>query len=270
MPVYVCRPGQSSAEPWKHGVQVYARPFPIDPPAQARALARANATADLLVREGRAASSSPSSSPPTPAQAPAQAQAAAASVHRAAAAAAADGAAGGAPVRRVRHSEVVLSDEVSVAHGRYWLRLRWPGSRGGVAGYIALGTVADNEIGTDPGADPPAALAADLQKSGEFSSPMVGAGRRCVVRLFVRREGAHAPPPQEVSRRMPAHNDPPPSSPIALPIPDQRDTGSPPPTAEAVTEIALATSDPDLPPPPTVWPPPRRSPGPPVAPTPRP
>jgi hypothetical protein len=43
------------------------------------------------------------------------------------------------PIRRVRHSEVVLVDEVSLYYGKYWLRLRWPGSRGGVAGYIVLG-----------------------------------------------------------------------------------------------------------------------------------
>lgn len=32
-------------------------------------------------------------------------------------------------------------DEVSIAYGMYWLRLRWPGPRGGVAGYMDLGTV---------------------------------------------------------------------------------------------------------------------------------
>jgi len=43
------------------------------------------------------------------------------------------------PIRRVRHSEVVLVDEVAVHYNKYWLRLIWPGSRGGVAGYIVLG-----------------------------------------------------------------------------------------------------------------------------------
>lgn len=43
------------------------------------------------------------------------------------------------PIRRVRHSEVVLVDEVSVHYNKYWLRLLWPGSRGGVAGYILVG-----------------------------------------------------------------------------------------------------------------------------------
>ena len=47
----------------------------------------------------------------------------------------------GIPIRRVRHAEVVLVDEVSIAYGMYWLRLRWPGPRGGIAGYMDLGTV---------------------------------------------------------------------------------------------------------------------------------
>ena len=35
MPIYLCQPGLSSKEPWRHGVQVYERPFPLpgDAPA---------------------------------------------------------------------------------------------------------------------------------------------------------------------------------------------------------------------------------------------
>ena len=36
---------------------------------------------------------------------------------------------------------MVLVDEVSVHYNKYWLRLRWPGSRAGVAGYIVLGGI---------------------------------------------------------------------------------------------------------------------------------
>ena len=43
------------------------------------------------------------------------------------------------PVRRVRHAEVVLADMCLVAHGRTWLRLRWPGEQGGLAGFVAVG-----------------------------------------------------------------------------------------------------------------------------------
>jgi hypothetical protein len=47
----------------------------------------------------------------------------------------------GVPIRRIRHTEVVLVDDVCIAYGRHWLRLRWPGHKGGFAGYIALGKV---------------------------------------------------------------------------------------------------------------------------------
>lgn len=30
MPIYLCQPGSASKEPWRHGVQVYSRPFPLD------------------------------------------------------------------------------------------------------------------------------------------------------------------------------------------------------------------------------------------------
>jgi hypothetical protein len=51
------------------------------------------------------------------------------------------GSARGTPIRRIRHAEIVLVDDVCIAHGRHWLRLRWPGHKGGFAGYIALGKV---------------------------------------------------------------------------------------------------------------------------------
>lgn len=41
------------------------------------------------------------------------------------------------PIRRIRHSEVVLVDDVCYVTGNYWLRLQWPGN-GSFAGYIAL------------------------------------------------------------------------------------------------------------------------------------
>jgi hypothetical protein len=41
-------------------------------------------------------------------------------------------------IRRIRHSEVVLVDDVVYMYSNYWLRLRWPGSKGGFAGYVCL------------------------------------------------------------------------------------------------------------------------------------
>jgi hypothetical protein len=38
------------------------------------------------------------------------------------------------PIRRIRHSEIVLVDDVCIAYNRYWLRLRWPGTSSGGAG----------------------------------------------------------------------------------------------------------------------------------------
>lgn len=45
---------------------------------------------------------------------------------------------GGKCIRKVRHAEVVLVDDVSTLGDKYWLRLRWPGQKGGFAGYIAV------------------------------------------------------------------------------------------------------------------------------------
>jgi hypothetical protein len=45
------------------------------------------------------------------------------------------------PVRRIRHSEVVLVDQALRAYGRTWLRLRWPGDQGGFGGFVALSNV---------------------------------------------------------------------------------------------------------------------------------
>jgi hypothetical protein len=52
----------------------------------------------------------------------------------------------GLPVRRIRHAEVVLVDDVCIAFDRHWLRLRWPGTKGGFAGYVALGKVDDKPL----------------------------------------------------------------------------------------------------------------------------
>ena len=41
-------------------------------------------------------------------------------------------------IRRIRHSEVVLVDDVVYMYSNYWLRLTWPGSKGGFAGYVCL------------------------------------------------------------------------------------------------------------------------------------
>jgi hypothetical protein len=120
MPVYLCKPGCWASEPWRHGIQVYAFPFPIDS-KDAEAEADHGITADN--KNGSGATTSDQRDANDTVSTSNEIKVTFAQ---------------GVAVRRVRHAEVVLVDDVSVAHGRYWLRLRWPG-KGGFAGYIALG-----------------------------------------------------------------------------------------------------------------------------------
>ena len=131
MPVYLCKPGWGTAEPWKHGVSVFAHPFPAKDETTARSdlhsgvddsaapMSAQNRSSTTNAQSGSANRSFYTRPVPSfSAQRPEEFC---------------------TPIRRVRHSEVVLVDEVSVHYSKYWLRLRWPGSRGGVAGYILLG-----------------------------------------------------------------------------------------------------------------------------------
>jgi len=53
----------------------------------------------------------------------------------------------GRPVRRIKHSELVLVDQALRAYGRTWLRLRWPGEKGGFGGFVALGKNVEGDGG---------------------------------------------------------------------------------------------------------------------------
>lgn len=125
MPVYLCYPGGDGEEPWRHGVQVFAAPCRID--SDTPASTTSSGERDLIVADwaneedqrdntvrvtkavGRGTRSPLSSQ----------------------------------IVRRVRHAELLLVDDVCIAYERFWLRLRWPGRRGGFAGYIAMGLVSE-------------------------------------------------------------------------------------------------------------------------------
>jgi hypothetical protein len=138
MPVYLCQPGAGAPEPWRHGIQVYASPFAMDetsPVGGGRDSVVLPPTASTT--EGGDGQWSDAQQqqlqhhlgeqhPPSPIQRSSQQSRMTQS---------------GLPIRRVRHAEVVLVDDVCTAFDRYWLRLRWPGARGGFAGYIALGKV---------------------------------------------------------------------------------------------------------------------------------
>jgi hypothetical protein len=247
MPVYVCQPGKGHPEPWRHGIQVYARPFPVDgsdgdkPSAtmnanrndndnsnnnnsnsntddapshtvlrEATAVASmpttalgANVTRSLVVptaggghdwmvgtlsstdlmqdsrnsrndeysasvaastmaqglRQRRVARDTTSSSD-EPGQGPFRQPPVSSSGSAPITTAESQQrlvlhpvrltnpvAEMSPPVRRIRHAEVVLVDDVCIAYGRYWLRLRWPGHHLGGGGG-SVGITSDKDGGT--------------------------------------------------------------------------------------------------------------------------
>ena len=152
MPVYLCQSGSGYNEPWRHGIQVYAAPFSI-PSAAASGLGGSGTASGSGAADGNAAAASSSSSQWESQQQQQQQVSSRFSLARAQQQQQ-PGATGapseqqqqmlaGMPIRRVRHAEIVLVDDVCVAFDRYWLRLRWPGQREGFAGYIAMGMVSD-------------------------------------------------------------------------------------------------------------------------------
>lgn len=109
MPIYLCQAGTGQSDPWRFGIHVYAKPFSIEE------------TLDLDEGPENARDRAVASDEP---------------VHT--------GAAGHA-IRRVRHAEICIVDDVCIAYQRYWLKLRWPGSKGGFAGYIAMQCVNESQ-----------------------------------------------------------------------------------------------------------------------------
>ena len=99
MPVYLCRPGINKPDSWRHGMEVWLSPHGS--------------------HEDQDDDDNSMDARPVPNIA--------------------KGSVAGYIVRRIRHAEVVLADEVSEQYGRYWLRLRWPGPNGGFAGYVDAG-----------------------------------------------------------------------------------------------------------------------------------
>ena len=134
MPVYLCQPGVSASEPWRHGIQVYATPFPLDEAAvesSDKDMAEAPTSSSDIARWANN----------NPRSAGSLSQNTTSSIVQSDEVFENRSSTPGVPIRRVRHSEIVLVDDVCIAFDRYWLRLRWPGSKGGFAGYIALGKV---------------------------------------------------------------------------------------------------------------------------------
>ena len=178
MPVYLCVPGSNSPEPWRHGMPVYALPFPFGS-SLGKNIYNTNSNHDYNndgdnnetfhdaalnslhdngnnnnedqfqmhqyedddnrytthILAGSRRDSNTSNKQRHNSHNNAHTTPSAWDINAVLAAGRRE------PIRRVKHAEIVLVDEVNVYHGNYWLRLRWPGKRGGVAGYIPLGGV---------------------------------------------------------------------------------------------------------------------------------
>jgi hypothetical protein len=181
MPVYLCQPGATASEPWRHGIHVYAAPFDlVDQEMQDTKMTTMPEEAGATAEGGDAAAcdtvTAQVGDDERPEAGPYYMAAALGPhdqrIHNARIAASAAVGSGnttievtdatsqivdvtglggnvqlsresqsGIEIRRIRHAEVVLVDDVCIAFGRYWLRLRWPGHKGGFAGYVALGKV---------------------------------------------------------------------------------------------------------------------------------
>jgi hypothetical protein len=129
MPVYLCLAGAESDEPWKHGIQVFAKPFAVPEPVTTTTTP--TTTTSPLPLDRTVGTSEPIHL--------VQQQQHHGMTHQDLAATTAIAAAGNNhSIRKVMHAQVVLADDVCIAYGRYWVRLRWPGSKGGFAGYIAM------------------------------------------------------------------------------------------------------------------------------------
>ena len=139
MPVYLCQSGAGLSEPWRHGIQVYAAPFPVSVNTSTTTSGGGQTS---VVLSTSASTNAPHWDSRQGTQAETQiVSQEAAPQNRSSLTQCQQQPANGIAIRRVRHAEVVLVDDVCIAFGRYWLRLRWPGEGKGFAGYIAMGLV---------------------------------------------------------------------------------------------------------------------------------
>jgi hypothetical protein len=180
MPVYLCKPGVNSLEPWRHGIPVYAEPFDLGSGSstststtkatdstnddQSQPLNVVDSRLDIHTGTGTGTGTGTvnnnnnntnnnnnnntnnnnnnntnnnnnntnnlleHSESRTQPNSETSSMTGVGPQHNSNATA----------IRRIRHSEVVLVDDVVYQHNNYWLRLRWPGTKGGFAGYVCL------------------------------------------------------------------------------------------------------------------------------------
>jgi hypothetical protein len=123
MPVYLCKPGVNSLDPWRHGIPVYVQPFPLRGATGVSNSLDKDADVNVRTREnGEATATDDVHTTNTGPTRPWTLSETAAT----------------SAIRTIRHSEVILVDDVVYQYSNYWLRLRWPGSNGGFAGYVCL------------------------------------------------------------------------------------------------------------------------------------
>lgn len=132
MPLYLCKPGGNS-DPWKYGVPVYAKPFRVEDSTTQQQTTHNNTRECIPSDTNNNLKSSNRSNDALEAhRKPLIEKDELPSLFK--------------PIRKVRHSELVLVDQVSSHYNRFWLRLRWPGSNGTVAGYILLGELGEPKV----------------------------------------------------------------------------------------------------------------------------
>lgn len=157
MPVYICRAGANSSEPWRHGLQVYAAPFQLMDLSEDNSAGGQNndnvcnvaprmMSSSGGTTEGQSDTSNNDTQPQRQFRAGQIFSATNTYSNSVSREQQIESLMFGMPVRRIRHAEVVLVDDVCVAYDRHWLRLRWPGNKGGFAGYVALGKVNETNI----------------------------------------------------------------------------------------------------------------------------
>lgn len=139
MPLYLCKPGTGDIEPWKHGVPVYSKPFRTtgDYRTSTDSISNEmNETTNIQAQShDRSSFNMTNHADSTTHSDDHREQTLVPNIRSTPT----------QPIRKVRHSELVLVDQVSLHFDSYWLRLRWPGSYGGIAGYILLGGLEDLE-----------------------------------------------------------------------------------------------------------------------------
>jgi hypothetical protein len=162
MPVYVCFPGLDSPEPWQSYIDVFAAPYEVND--ETTAIRTVSNQSGVFANTGHRVSGRDTAENATdhgssvhenederenddiPLEV-ARLDSATVDARRAELSLIGGSGASRPPphIRRLRHAEIIIVDDVCLLYSRYWLRLRWPGRRGGFAGYIEVPMTAPDD-----------------------------------------------------------------------------------------------------------------------------